>query len=661
MSHPHAFPFPFRQIHLDFHTSPHIKDVGEQFDAEAFARTMADANVNSVTVFAKCHHGHLYYDTDRPERHPGLRRDLDLLRQQVDALHARGIRAPIYISVQCDEYAADNHPEWIAKQEDGRPVGPGPFAPGWQILDMSSPYQEFLAEQTQEVLEKFKPVDGIFFDMCWDQVSFSHWAVDKMLARGMNPELAEDRAAYAHQVSLDYMKRFSEMVRRVTSDATVFFNARPLYNLAEEHPYLAQVEIEALPTGGWGYMYFPKNVRFARSFGLPYLGMTARFHRSWADFGGLKPQPALEYETAQMIAHGARCSIGDQLHPRGTTDPAAYELIGRVYRRVKEREPWCEGATPLAQIGVMLADSNGRPRNTIGTDEGAVRVLQQLRHQFDLIGTTSEFSKYQLLVLPDVINVDGVLAAKISKFLDAGGAVLASGMSGSSPDGQDVTLRDLGIVSTGPSPFTQTYVRFGKRIEADVPHTDHIFYERGINVIPAPGSISLASVVEPYFERTWQHFCSHKQTPPDRLTKSSAAVLNEPRRCAYIAYPIFGMLARNGNATYRLMVRNIINLILPDPILRAGGPTGLETSVMRQGDRTIVHLLYYAAERRTPDLDLIEDVVPLFDVPVSLKLDRAPKKVYLAPENRALEFTYTDGRADVRVPEIRGHAMIVFE
>jgi hypothetical protein len=526
---------------------------------------------------------------------------------------------------------------------------------------MSSPYQDFLAEQTLEVLEKFKPVDGIFFDMCWDQVSFSNWAVDRMLQHGLNPELAEDRARYAHDVSLAYMKRFSEMVRRDTPDATVFFNARPLYNLAEEHPYLAQVEIEALPTGGWGYMYFPKNVRFARNFGLPYLGMTARFHRSWADFGGLKPQPALEYETAQMLAHGARCSIGDQLHPRGTTDAAAYDLIGRVYQRVKDREPWCQGARPITQIGVMLADSNGRPKNSTGTDEGAVRSLQQLRHQFDLIGATSDFSKYELLVLPDVIDVRAELPDKLNRFIDAGGAVLASGMSGLSPDGQDVMLRDLGIVATGPSPFTHTYVRFGKRIEQDVPPTDHIFYERGVNVIPAPGALSLASIVEPYFERTWQHFCSHKQTPGDRLTKLSAAVLNEPRRCAYIAYPIFGLIARNGNAPYRLLVRNILNLLLPNPLLRAGGPTGLETSVTRQEARTIVHLLYYPSERRTQDLDLIEDVVPLFDVPISLKLDRAPKSVYLAPEKRAVEFTYANGRADVRIPEIRGHAMVVFE
>src|ERR1700722_19970599 len=119
-------------------------------------------------------------------------------------------------------------------------------------------------------------------------------------------------------------------------------------------------------------MYFPKNVRFVRTQGLPYLGMTARFHKSWADFGGLKPYAALEYETSQMIAHGAACSIGDQLHPRGELDPAAYELIGRTYQRVEQREPWLIGAKPVAQIGVLIqpdADADIHVRQDGGPEE----------------------------------------------------------------------------------------------------------------------------------------------------------------------------------------------------------------------------------------------------------------------------------------------------
>jgi hypothetical protein len=50
-----------RQVHLDFHTSEHIPGIAEDFSAASFAKTVKDAHISSMTVFARCHHGWLYY------------------------------------------------------------------------------------------------------------------------------------------------------------------------------------------------------------------------------------------------------------------------------------------------------------------------------------------------------------------------------------------------------------------------------------------------------------------------------------------------------------------------------------------------------------------------------------------------------------------------
>ena len=98
--------FPPRQIHLDFHTSEYIDGIAAQFDPDEFARTAKAASVSSITVFARCHHGWLYYDSKRfPERvHPHLK-NRNLLVEQVRALHSQGIKAPVYITVQWDYQA----------------------------------------------------------------------------------------------------------------------------------------------------------------------------------------------------------------------------------------------------------------------------------------------------------------------------------------------------------------------------------------------------------------------------------------------------------------------------------------------------------------------------------------------------------------------------
>lgn len=647
-------PLPSRQIHLDFHTGPAIPDVGSEFNARQFAATMKSTHVNSVTVFAKCHHGHLYYKTSRPERHPSLPKSLDLLGEQIQALHRQNIRAPIYISVQCDEYAANTHPDWIAQSADGAPVRrpPGIFFPGWQIMDMSSPYQEYLADQTREILKRFKPVDGIFFDMCWDQPSCSKWAIAAMLKANLDPQSEPDRQIHAHQVARDYMKRFYKLVKSSSPGATVFFNGRNLDQLAPEISNFSHVEIEALPTGGWGYLFFPRHVRHLRTLCRPCLGQTARFHKSWADFGGLKPYAALEYETSLMIAHGASCSIGDQLHPRGRPDPAAYDLIAKAYARIADREPWTQAAVSVAQIGVLQP-----PPDSARSLDGAVQMLTQLKHQFNII-SPDDISQYELLIVPDAVQLMPDTIRRISAYLKKGGRLLATGTSGLWDHARQA-MPQLGIRPEGFSPFTASYIRFGKQISAGIPETDHVIYDRGIRVRPAPGATGLASVVDPYFERSWQHFSSHRQTPPDKITPWAAAV--QYKNVGYIPFMIFDGYANHGNLACRWLVEKLLDRLLPEPLIRTSAPAMAEITITRQRNRTIVHILHYCPQRRTPTLDIVEDVVPLFDIELSLKSARKPARVYTAPDKSPLAFTHSTGRTHIVFPRVNGHAMIVFE
>ena len=67
---------PFRQIHLDFHTSEVIENIGADFHPDVFADTLHRAHVNSINLFARCHHGWVYY-CGVVQRWPGQHRDQD--------------------------------------------------------------------------------------------------------------------------------------------------------------------------------------------------------------------------------------------------------------------------------------------------------------------------------------------------------------------------------------------------------------------------------------------------------------------------------------------------------------------------------------------------------------------------------------------------------
>jgi hypothetical protein len=71
-----------------------------------------------------------------------------------------------------------------------------------------------------------------------------------------------------------------------------------------------------------------------------------------------------------------------------------------------------------------------------------------------------------------------------------------------------------------------------------------------------------------------------------------------------------------------------------------------------------VHLLHYVPERRGADFDVIEDVIPLFDLAVSVRAPRRVASVTAVPEQRAVPFEQRGGRVAFRVPRLEGHQML---
>ena len=131
-----TFQLPFRQVHLDFHTSEHIPDVGANFSKSQFQEALKLGHVDSITLFAKCHHGLSYFPTKVGRMHPHLKRDL--LGEQIEACREIGVHCPIYLSAGIDEWMALNHPEWLVIGKNG--AGKEPLAAGWNLLRFNSPY-----------------------------------------------------------------------------------------------------------------------------------------------------------------------------------------------------------------------------------------------------------------------------------------------------------------------------------------------------------------------------------------------------------------------------------------------------------------------------------------------------------------------------------------
>jgi hypothetical protein len=188
---------------------------------------------------------------------------------------------------------------------------------------------------------------------------------------------------------------------------------------------------------------------------------------------------------------------------------------------------------------------------------------------------------------------------------------------------------------------------------------DHVMYEASAQVAAQEGTEVLALVVKPYFNRTWEHFCSHQHTPPDAITSIPAVI--QYGNSIYIASAIFGAYLEYGYRPYRELVRNCIERLLPKKLIRGTLPTTAETTLMKQGDHLILHVLHYTPQRTARKIDVLEEVIPLYQRQISIKINRQPSKIMLVPEQQELPLTWTDDYVHFTIPEIRGHQMVVIE
>ncbi|GHA23870.1 hypothetical protein GCM10007989_19340 [Devosia pacifica] len=664
-------PLRYRQIHLDFHTSEHIPGIGAQFDAKDFVETFKRAHVDSVTIFAKCHHGWSYYPTKVGEPHPQLARP-DLMGEMVEALNAADIQCPIYISVQWDERNARINPQWRVRGAT-KDFDPDQLTAGWHTLCLNhKAYRDELLEQAREVARNYD-TPGLFFDIILTPDCVCAECLKTMDEQGLDPANPVDRLKKDEWVNERFRKEMSEALRAEFPGLRIFYNCGHIHKQGPERfASYSHLELESLPTGGWGYDHFPSSARYAAPLGFDFLGQTGKFHTSWGEFGGFKHPHALKYETAQMIALGAKCLVGDQLHPNGAINHDTYASIASAYEHVEALEPFAEGARQVSEIAVLSAEHFhpvGARNNH--SDDGAVQMLLELKRTFDVIDSSADFGAYPLIILPDSIAVDSALAERLNAYVGAGGKLILSGRSGLNSAGEfavDAGVR-LAADDVGFEPF---YVAAKKALDEDMPQSPFVVYGRAMGIEPL-GAEVLGDIRQPYFNRSYKHFSSHQHAPDDPEAAPLGAAVTATDRVGYIAFPIFEIYHAMGQPLYKYVLRGLLQRLLPEALITSDLPSSGRATLTEQSsqNRHVLHLLYGPPQVRgksvpTADgerlMEMIEDIPALGPISASVKLPRAPVRVYEAVSGEELAWAQTgDGRFSVDLPGLHIHAAVVFE
>jgi hypothetical protein len=680
---------PWRKVHYDFQLDAPVARVGDGFDAAQFVAALERAHVDSVTVFAKNTYGWCFFPSASGPVHPDLA-EPDLLGKQVAACREAGIKVYAYLAYAWDEQLAERHPELLVWRRDRTtfmpPVGEQPM---WSALCISHPeLLERMLRHVDEVLDHCEP-DGIWFDMVYPARGECYcWrCLDELRGASLDPLDVSVQRRHKHELHTKVVRALAEHVHTRRPDAQVDFNTQATLGLGDRLAYIDNIDIEALPTGGWGYWYFPIHARYARTFGVTVYGMSGRFHTAWGDYGGLKHPNQLRTEIAGIVAQGVRCDIGDQALPSARPDRATFETIAEAYGDVVRVQEYLEGAVPAVEAAIVV---DGPPLSHLVALSpppeifpsahaagigGMAKLLTECQLQYDVVDLDADLERYRLLVLPDSLAVDSALAERLEAHLDRGGAVIAAYAAARAAGEERLWPRALQGTTVEPSPFQPAFTRAAGDLLADVPrYADYefaIYGEADRWDVPAGDALAVhGRLSEATFQR-WQQ--GWQSAPP--VNRTGYATVVTARGLGAFAFPIATCYFEHGYWFYRELFARVLRRLLPRPLVRSSAPASAEVTVThqaadgRRGPRWMVHVINYSPLRRAhggvagdgASIEYVEDPIPLRDVDVALAVDAPLVRAHEAHTGVELVLSRAGDRWCVTVPEVRLSGMVVFE
>ncbi len=130
----------------------------------------------------------------------------------------------------------------------------------------------------------------------------------------------------------------------------------------------------------------------------------------------------------------------------------------------------------------------------------------------------------------------------------------------------------------------------------------------------------------------------------------------------YIAWDIFNDYAVSGEIHLKQITVFALDRLLGErKTLITNLPAQGVATLMEQNSRQICHLLYASPVKRGNGVEIIEDILPVYNVSVSIRTDKNISRVYLAPQMEEIPFTYENGRVTAQIKKLECHQMAVFE
>ncbi len=104
---------------------------------------------------------------------------------------------------------------------------------------------------------------------------------------------------------------------------------------------------------------------------------------------------------------------------------------------------------------------------------------------------------------------------------------------------------------------------------------------------------------------------------------------------------------------------SVLKQVLPNPVVKVVGAEDLDVSPRMLNGNLTIHLVNTSGPHANAPDGGITEVKPLGPLTVSISLAKAPKAILLQPQGMSLDVTWSNGRAQVTVPQLDLYSILV--
>lgn len=673
----------YRRVHMDFHNPDFLSDIGKNLDPKIYVGTLKKANINSLVVFAKCHHGNSYYPTRAGRRHPALGRDI--LGEILEECNRQGITPLVYYSVAWDKYVEEKNPDWLQRTKDGGTISHRI----WKFLCLNSPYKrEVVFPQLREIIKNYGNLNflGFWLDVCWmvPEGCYCEYCKRKFLKEyGHSIEEAgnRERLGFLRESVINFLKEAKEVVKRGKSSLLVgrnqvWHSMLPLYETSSSsilYPGKYD-ELWKVPdfmvterSSPCGYPIEPQGIldaslwaKYFRGFDKPFEILLTRFIHGWGAWD-IMPPAYLRTVFAQIVANGGVISCGDQAYPNCTLDRGVYEMLGEAFSYIVKREKWFIDKEEVANV-CILTDEWGP------SFRGVAQTLSQLQIPFairDFIRAKGKgLDTYKLVVCPTLGSLNEEKKSILETYLNGGGKILAD-CSAETID-KELLERLFGVTYIGQSPYSIGYLDMSPLGLANTLFEIPLLVEGPFVELEPKSAEKVIDWLYPRTESMGKRYWRHPNAPPGVRSSYLGAAINKVGngQSLLIAAPIFRDYWTKNHWYLKPVVKALLEKLYSKSLIRAKKDyINLEICLTRDEKSIQIHLITYEEAPKTERFSLVEENPAIYNLSLDLskELVKNVAHVYLAPGEKKLDWRDKGDYIEIDLPKIQGYEILVVE